>query len=190
MKTLLSLDKLSVEELDAIALMDRGVVGQLTKDDGYEMLPVDDVQVGDWKFIWVGPGNRRDVGMLIVKPTNSRTKSIVVQGRTRYVKVTWNLTNAEASEIIKATKGVQYVMEDDVMDLIVKTRYGDFWSDFDLAEEYSDIDMSKYAEVFPQLLSLNRARLMAAREVVYKYRENRRPKTRSVRKTDPLVVFE
>lgn len=190
MKTLLSLDKLSVDELDAIALMDRGVVGQLTKDDGYEMLPVEDQQVSDWKFIWVAPGERRDVGMLVLKPTNSRTKSLIIQGRTRYVKVKWNLSNSEASEIIRATKGVQYVQEDDVMDLIVRTRRGNFWSDFDLAEEYSDIDMLDYAQKFPQLMSLNRNRLMAAREVVYRYRENKQPKKNSVRKTKPMIAFE
>lgn len=190
MQTLLSLDKLSIEELDTIALMDRGVIGQLTKDDGYEMGPVEDYQVGDWKFLWISPGKRRDVGMLILKPTNSRTKSIIIQGRTRYIKLKWNLSNAEASEIIRATKGVQYVMEDEVMDLIVRTRNGNFWSDFDLAEEYSDIDMTGYVDRLPQLLSLNRARLMAAREVVYRYRENKHPRKKSVRKTTPLVAFE
>lgn len=192
MQTLLSLDKLSVEELDAIALMERGVIGQLTEGDGYEMGPVEELQVGDWKFIWNSPGRRRDVGMLILKPTNSRTKSIIIQGRTRYIKLKWNLSNAEASAIIRATKGVKYVMEDDVMDLIVRTR-GDnnnFWSDYDLAEQYSDIDMTDYANRYPQLMSLNQARLLAAREVVYRYRESKRPRKQSVRKTTPLVAFE
>lgn len=192
MQTLLNLDKLSIEELDAIALMDRGVIGELTEADNCTIGPIENKQVGDWRFIWVGRNRRRDVGILVLKPTNSRTKSIIIQGRTRHIKLKWHLSNAEASEIIRATKGVRFVMEDDVMDLIVRTRNENnhFWTDFDLAEEFSDIDMTPYAEKYPQLLSLNRPRLMAAREVVYRYRENKRPSRGSVRKQRPLVVYD
>ena len=87
MQTLLNLDKLSIEELDAIALMDRGVIGELTEADNCTIGPIENKQVGDWRFIWVGRNRRRDVGILVLKPTNSRTKSIIIQGRTRHIKL-------------------------------------------------------------------------------------------------------
>lgn len=183
---------LTIEELDAIALMDRGVIGRLTENDNCTIEPgIEELMVGDWNFQWVGPGKRRDVGMLLLKPTNSRTKSIVIQGRTRYVRMTWSLSNSEASAIIRASKGVRYVMEDDVMDLIVRTRSpnNNFWTDWDLAEEYGDIDMKPYADKYPQIIKMNGPRLEAAKDVVYRYRRQKESKA-SVRKTRPLVVYD
>lgn len=69
------------EDLDQIALYRNSVVGRLIHHPYIERFDVLDRYVSDWTFQWVATLGKENHGVLILKPTNRRTKQLVVVGR-------------------------------------------------------------------------------------------------------------
>lgn len=160
---------MSQDELDDLALTQNSVIGTLTPEMGKSRLPMDEVEVGDWKFQWINTRGRHDRGMLILKPTNARTKTIAVQARTQYIKRAWGVSHQEASLLVRAMKGVRYVSEESVLSLVVRSRHDTWWQTY--RQNPKDVVISEMPTRYPELSTLSKVKIDAASVVVDRFQK-------------------
>lgn len=89
------------EELDKVAIHRNSIVGRLIHHPHIKRFDVTDLAVGDWNFQWVATMGHENHGVLILKPTNRRTKQLVVVGRAMYLITNFGVEPEVAMGLVK-----------------------------------------------------------------------------------------
>lgn len=167
----MNIESMSQDQCDAIALTNNCVVGELKAKDGLVRGDVSDFRVGDWSFQWVGTQGHEDRGLLVLKPTNRRTKTLMVKGRAQHIKRTWGFTHSEAVKLVDAMRGEQYVNESSVLSLIASSCYDLWWIEYVQRPESQNTLIATYQDKYPELKEISKARMDTAANVVSKFRK-------------------
>lgn len=119
------------EDLDTIALHRNSVVGRLIHHPHIERFEVADRYVGDWAFQWVATLGKDNHGVLILKPTNRRTKQLVVVGRAIRLIREFGVDERTAERLTQAMWGVRHASNEEVLGLICETLEPGLWDGFE-----------------------------------------------------------
>ena len=173
--------ELSSTELDDIAVKQNSIVGQLSIEDRIGRSKItSDTFVDDWKCKWIDTRGSDFKGMLILRPTNSRTKRLAVEGRCNNIVSTYGVSNSFAMHVVKATHGIQWVNETNCMALIVNAYKEPFWDGCRILTKFNgseniDSDLEwinhvkfTYGDVYPELNILDDIKILAVGKAVSK----------------------
>lgn len=167
--TRLEVETMSRDQLDDIALLKNSVVGELTGTENLRRGKVSDFKVGDWGFHWVATKGSPKKGMLVLKPTNRRTKTLLVKGRCQYIKRKWKVPHAEAVALVEAMRGKQHVNEETLLSLIARSRHDAWWIPYVQEPELQDTIIENRSKDYPELKDMSKERLDIASKVVIKF---------------------
>lgn len=110
---------LSLEELNTIALKG-GIVGRLP-GLGYARQGDTPEYLHGYGFKWIRTFGMGNSGTLTLTPRSKEAFAYLQEGRCRAMMERYSLTYVEALALDEARYGVQYGMEQDVMDYVIKT---------------------------------------------------------------------
>jgi hypothetical protein len=167
----MNIESMSQDHCDHIALLKNCVVGGLKETDGFTRGDVSDFRVGDWAFQWVGTRGSERKGLLVLKPTNRRTKTLMIKGRAQHIKRNWGFTHSEAVRLVEAMRGEQYVNESSVLSLIAQSCYDLWWIEYVQRPDQQNQLIATYQDKYPELRDISKARMDTAAKVILKFRK-------------------
>lgn len=164
----------SPEDLNRIAVYRNSVIGRLIHHPHIERFDVLDRYVGDWTFQWVATLGKLNHGVLILKPTNRRTKQLVVVGRAiRFIRE-FGVDPHTAERLTQATWGVRHSAREEVLGLICESLTPGVWDGFDLnPKDWIKEHMTSTSNGWDRLRSLHVDKITSAKAVVDTYHELR-----------------
>jgi len=118
-ETNLSVDRLTRQQLDAIAL-NGGKVGGI--GFGYATRGALPHERYGYGFCWINTQGMGNHGVLVLVPRTQRAAEYIRQGKIRAWMHGYNLTYQEADALYSAAQGVQYGFESGVIEYALKTK--------------------------------------------------------------------
>jgi hypothetical protein len=189
-------DVLTLKECDRIARYKNCMVLKVKPEDGLTLPDVSNVQVGDWKFQWVGTKGHDQRGTLVLKPTNKRTKQLSVMGRIYHINRTYGVRVAMAHRIVRAMYGLRFVNSPEIMDVVVKYYDSDIWNKLPhpskLTDDICRAFLERFSEDYPELKILSCAKLESVLQAIrrIRYTDPNLPLLKAVEVTDEDVCID
>jgi len=117
--------------LDRIVVYRNSVAGRLIHHPSIKRFDVSDMTVGDWAFQWIATLDYDNHGILVLKPTNRRTKQLAVVGKAVYLINSYGVDADTAVKLVQASWGVRHASHDDVIGLVVETLKEGDWDGYE-----------------------------------------------------------
>lgn len=166
--------EMSVCDLDDIAVTNNSLVGELTGLPNTIRADVEDLRIGDWKFMWIATRGRLDHGKLILLPQSRRTKRLAILGRVRFIARRFKVRQTVALRVARCMYGLRNAHEIRVMALATKSYQDEMWSSapYPVTDQWRDAACTIWGEKYPELKFLSTCKLAVVQEIVQRLRED------------------
>lgn len=162
----------SQDQLDQIAIYRNSIAGRLIHHPTAKLFDVSELSVGDWNFQWVATLGHDNHGVLILKPTNRRTKQLIVVGRVMYLINNFGVTPEVGMRLVQASWGIRHASNDDVLGLIVDSLEPGAWEGYeDHPREWVKERLDRTEGGWDRMRSLHLNKIGSAYDVVRHYHE-------------------
>lgn len=162
----------NVDALDTMAVHDNSVVGRLIYHPTETLFDVADKTTADWGFQWVATLDQINHGVLILRPTNRRTKQLVIVGKAMHLIKEYGVTPEVAIRLVQAGWGIRHASHDDVLGLVVETLNSKDWDGYEAQPlAWCKEKMKDTSGGWDRMRSLHRNKIGSAYDMVRHYHE-------------------